>query len=55
MIVPPVTLPFFGSLPHILKTRDLGREGDGRDVCFPSRLRTPVNKGIPSEKGRKGG
>ena len=55
MIVPPVTLPFFGSHSPILKTRDPRREGDGRDVYFPSRPWTPVNKGVPSEKGRKGG
>ena len=45
------------SLPPVtpLKYRCTGRLRHGRDICFPSRLRTPVNKGAPSEKGRKGG
>ena len=54
-VIPPVSLPFFRFEPPVNLSRDPKREGNGRDISFPSRLWIPVNSGPASEKGTKGG
>ena len=54
--------PFFGDFPHIttecqdcMRIGEWKREGDGRENKSPSRVSNPLYKGLPNEKGSKGG